>query len=65
MKRDHDPVIGWQPEPTKPQPCMPRRLLGNGQTRPPVLRPGADMASTLPSRFGNKLRYPDGREEAL
>lgn len=40
-------------------------VLGNGDARPPVLRPGAMDAARLPSRMGQQLRWPDGRATPL
>lgn len=37
------------------------RGMGSGDARPPVMRPGATLANTLPSRTGSVLRWPDGR----
>jgi len=37
------------------------RAMGSGDARPPVMRPGATLANTLPSRTGSVLRWPDGR----
>ena len=43
-----------------------RRLrFGNGDIRPPVLRPGAEVALALPSRYGDTLVYADGRREQV
>jgi hypothetical protein len=36
-------------------------LMGSGDKRPPVLRPGCGHCATLPSRMGQALRWPDGR----
>lgn len=36
-------------------------VMGSGDQRPPVLRPGCMMAASLPSRVGRTLRWPDGR----
>lgn len=40
-------------------------LMGTGDRRPPVLRPGCMRANTLPSRTGRWLRWPDGRVTGL
>ena len=45
------------------QPSRPRRGLGNGDARPPVMRPGAMEAAKWPSRIGRELVWPDGRRE--
>lgn len=37
------------------------RAMGSGDARPPVMRPGATVAASLPSRTGKLLRWPDGR----
>ena len=37
------------------------RAMGSGDARPPVMRPGAAVAASLPSRTGKLLRWPDGR----
>ncbi len=42
-------------------PSRPRSSLGTGDMRPPVMRPGADVAARLPSRMGAWRRWPDGR----
>lgn len=44
-------------------PCRPRRALGTGDARPPVLRPGAEQALALPSRMGGVLCWRDGKRE--
>jgi len=36
-------------------------LAGSGDLRPPVPRPGSLDAAALPSRMGQRLRWPDGR----
>lgn len=41
---------------------QPRRGLGNADRRPPVVRAGADAAARLPSRIGQRLEWPDGRQ---
>lgn len=38
--------------------CM---LMGSGDKRPPVLRPGSQTCAALLSRVGRTLRWPDGR----
>lgn len=45
-------------------PSRPRTSMGTGDRRPPVLRPGSEVALQLPSRMGSELRYPGGRTEA-
>ena len=39
--------------------------MGTGDERPPVQRPGAHRADTMPSRVGDTLRWPDGRVTGL
>lgn len=39
--------------------------MGSGDAKPPRLRPGSDVASRLPSRVGDTLRWPDGRVTGL
>ena len=54
----------WQVEAAvKLQPSRPRRGLGTGDARPPVLRPGALDAMQWPSRIGRELVWTDGRRE--
>jgi hypothetical protein len=45
-------------------PTRPRSSLGNGDLRPPVMRPGADVALRLPSVINGVRRWPDGRRES-
>lgn len=40
-----------------------RVSMGNGDSKPPVLRPGAMDALQLPSRMGSRLVWRDGRVE--
>lgn len=42
-----------------------RVSMGNGDRKPPLHRPGSDVAYTLPSRVGSRLIYPDGRMEVI
>lgn len=42
-----------------------RTTMGNGDSKTPVLRPGAADAAQLPSRMGNRLRWRDGRIEQV
>lgn len=43
------------------QPCRRRLTLGTGDRRPPMHRPGSEVAAALPSRVGGWLHWPDGR----
>lgn len=46
-------------------PSLPRSSLGTGDLRPPVMRPGSEVALQLPSRNGSERRWPDGRRDVV
>lgn len=45
--------------------CGPRRYVGLLCAAAPAMRPGSDDAARLPSRMGDVLYWPDGRQEAM